>query len=84
MTQLDEDERTQFSYFALARFRVMESLFYQSAQGTAERSLLAASERSATAFLETPGMRQWWAESQYNFTDDFRAYLNARLQERAV
>jgi hypothetical protein len=84
LTQLDVDEHTQFTYFALACFRVMESLFYQSAQGTAERSLLAASERTATAFLETPGMRRWWAESQGNFPDEFRAYLNARLEERAA
>lgn len=84
LTQLDADERTQFTYFALACFRVMESLFYQSGQGTAERSLLAASERTASQFLQAPGVRQWWAESQDHFTDEFTAYMNARLQERAA
>lgn len=58
--ELSEDEKVRFGFMFLSAFRTMETLYYQSTQGVAEKELWRVEQNTIKALLNGPGAREWW------------------------
>ena len=79
LANLNEDERQQFAFGALAVMRIFETIFYQSQVGVAEKKLWETEKKTMTALISLPGMREWWATNVMSFTPDFRALVDRTI-----
>ncbi len=76
---LNEDERGQLDWLALAAFRLFETIHHESSSGSAEHHLLLEQERGFTRILRTKGAREWWRQNAYPFSEEFCEYINGLL-----
>lgn len=51
-------------------------MHYQDRAGTGDQSLLRSEEHGITYLLSLPGVRDWWAQNPYGFSQEFRDYIN--------
>lgn len=78
-SQLSLEDRARFDFLLLCYFHIFDTIHYQARTGTGERDLLLAEERSIVALVALPGVREWWAENPYAYSEDFRAYIEGFL-----
>ena len=74
---LTDDERVQYDFLWLSVLRILETLYYQSEVGAAERQLLEAEQRSLKAIFASPGTQEWWHANPYSFSAEFRTYAES-------
>lgn len=80
-SQLDGVEEVRFDLMILGLFRIHESVFYQSNRGTMERDLREAENRSVNFLIESPGIRAWWKDNPYSFTEEFRVHIERVINQ---
>lgn len=80
LSSLDPDERIRFDFLVLGAFRIFETLFYQSRQGTGEQVLWRAEEGTMRALLSNPGLRDWWNSNPLSFTPQFRTLVDTLIR----
>ena len=73
--KLSEDERYQFSFFMHATFRILDVIKFQSQHGTGDMTLWGYEKKTLDTLLAAPGVRTWWRERPYNFSEDFVIYV---------
>jgi hypothetical protein len=79
LDDLSEDERIQFGFMLLSVFRIYETTYYQHVVGAAEDPLLRSVEGDMAFVLGTPGGRQWWDETPFGISPEFRSHVEATL-----
>ena len=86
LDDLSEDERVQFGFMLLSVFRVYETTYYQDRVGTAEEQLFLSVERDIGVVLANAGVRQWWEETPFGISQEFRDYVEVNVlgSEKAV
>ena len=77
--ELSADERYQFGFFMHATFRVLDVIKFQSQQGTGDMTLWEFEKNTVNSILEGAGVRKWWRERPYNFSDDFVSYVEKNV-----
>ena len=82
-SNLEPGERVQFDYFILGIFRTIETLFYQTRQGTAETDLWEAVRRDVEFEMSHSGMRSWWRSTPHAFTKAFSGFIEQVREEKA-
>jgi len=79
LDDLTEDERVQFGFMLLSVFRIYETTYYQHRVGAAEDPLQQSVERDMAFVLGTSGGRQWWDETPFGISPEFRSYVETNL-----
>jgi hypothetical protein len=72
---LSEAERERFDSLLRTHFHVFDSLFYAANNGTGERNLLLAEEKSFSHLMNHQGVFDWWKDNPYAFSPEFRHYM---------
>jgi hypothetical protein len=80
---LSESERHQFDMTLLSYFHVFETMYYQADLGIGEKNLVTTEERSLRSLFVTAGVREWWEENPYAYSQEFREYVDKFVQESA-
>ena len=81
LASLELSERFRFNGIMLSYMNIFERLFVESGAG-AGSGLWNVEERSVGILLASyPGARQWWAENPYSYSKEFRARVDAILEE---
>ena len=75
---LTQDERIQFDFMLLSVFHAYETTFYQHEVGTLDDALYQSIMSDITVVLASPGVRQWWVETPFSFSPEFRRYLDSK------
>ena len=65
-------------------FRVFQTIWYQSRQGTSEQELWNSDEKNMLFILGLPGVRRWWDTTGFHFTDAFTDYVNEILKSTSM
>ena len=78
---LSEEDRARYDMLLLSYFHVFHTLHYQAKVGAGDRELLLAEERGLAHLFTLPGIRDWWAESPYAFSPEFRSYIETFRSE---
>ena len=78
--ELEPSERFKFDHFQLGIFRIIETLFYQTGQGTAEADLWKAIHQTLQFEMRQPGVRAWWQSNPHGFTEGFTRYVKSVLE----
>ena len=84
LDDLTEDEQVQFSFMLLSVFRVYETAYYQNRVGTAEEQFFVSVERDIAFVLANAGVRQWWEETPFGISPEFRSYIEAHVLSAKV
>lgn len=79
LEQLTPNERYRVAMAASLRMQLFDSLYYWHCQGVLEKPRWEAFERQCAAWIQHPGMRAWWQQSQVFYTPEFVAHVNARI-----
>ena len=77
--KLSEDEQYQFGFFMHATFRILEVIKFQSQHGTGDMTLWGFEKNTLDTLLAAPGVRKWWRQRPYNFSEDFVTYVENEL-----
>ena len=72
---LSEDEQYQFGFFMHATLRMLDVIKFQSQNGTGDMTLWEFEKNTLDTIFAAPGVRKWWRERPYNFSEDFVAYV---------
>ncbi|MGE0742647.1 MAG: hypothetical protein AB7O98_15010 [Hyphomonadaceae bacterium] len=78
---LDEDERTSFSFIALAYMRIFETLHYQYLTGVLEPKLFQAELNTLKWSVTNPGIVAWWSANQISLSAEYRAFIDGLIRE---
>jgi hypothetical protein len=73
---LSDSERHQFDMMLLSYFHVFETMYYQAELGTGDKNLVSTEERSLKALFANAGVREWWSENPYAYSQEFRVYVD--------
>ena len=76
---LSEAERHQFDMICLSYFHVFETMHYQARKGAGDYALVKTEQRSLAGLLAMPGVREWWLDNPFAFSDDYRRYIGTFL-----
>ena len=76
---LSDGERHQLDLILLSYLHVFETMYYQANLGTGDSNLVTTEERSLKALLANAGVREWWSDNPYAFSQDFRGYVETFL-----
>jgi hypothetical protein len=79
LEQLTPNERYRVAMAASLRMQLFDSLYYWHRQGVLEKPRWEAFERQFATWIQHPGMRAWWRESQLFYTPEFVAHVNTRI-----
>jgi hypothetical protein len=79
LEQLTANERYRVAMAASLRMQLFDSLYYWHCQGVLEKPRWEAFERQCAIWIQHPGMRAWWQQSQIFYTPEFVAHVNARI-----
>lgn len=82
-TTLDEGERYQFDLLLLSYFHVFETMYYQARKGAGDHALVTTEERSLDELLGMPGVREWWLQNPFAFSEEYRSYVETLLDRAA-
>ncbi len=74
-----DTEQIRFTFLFMMAFRVFQTTWYQSRQGTTEHELWESDEKNMLFVLSMPGVREWWDTTGFHFTDSFTSYVNGLL-----
>ncbi len=78
---LNEDERTSFSFLALAYMRIFETLYYQYGTGTLDKKLFEAELGTLKWSVTNPGMVAWWTTNPISLSAEYRAFIDGLIRE---
>jgi len=78
LADLTQDERAQFDFMLLSVFRAYETTFYQHEVGTLDDALYQSIMRDISLVLAASGVRQWWTETRFSFSPEFRRYVESK------
>jgi hypothetical protein len=81
-TVLTPKERLKFNFINLALFRAWETAFFQRREGLALGQSWQRYEQSIRSQLRVQQTKEWWRNNTFGFTDEFREYVDAILEER--
>lgn len=76
LRNLDEDEQVSFSFMLLAYSRIFETLYYQYKNGTMDKKLFDAEQRTLRWTVANPGFREWWAENPISLSAEYRNFID--------
>lgn len=76
---LTPNERYRVAMAASLRMQLFDSLYYWHRQGVLEKPRWEAFERQFAVWIQHPGMRAWWQQSQVFYTPEFVAHVNTRI-----
>jgi hypothetical protein len=77
--KLSEEEQYQFGFFMHATFRVLDVIKFQSQHGTGDMTLWEYEKKTLDTLLAAPGVRTWWRNRPYNFSEDFVTYVETQV-----
>lgn len=78
LDNLSDDERIRFGFMLLAVLHAYETTYYQYRVGTLDEQLFDSIARDMTVVMTYPGVKQWWDETPFSFSDEFREFLKSR------
>ena len=81
MENLDEDERTSFSFMALGYMRIFETLHYQHSTGALETKLFEAELNTLKWTVTNPGFLAWWAANPISLSAEYRAFIDGLIRD---
>lgn len=70
------EERWRFDAVARAYMHVCETMYVQAALGAGDAGIVTAEENGIRSVFRSPGIREWWAENPFGFSNDFRRYVD--------
>jgi hypothetical protein len=76
MSQLTQDERTQFDAFMNMVFAQFHVTFYQHEHSMVSDEILEARTSHMLWFLRQPGVAAWWSRNQGILSQSFRHYVD--------
>jgi hypothetical protein len=76
---LGEAQKHQFDLLLLSYFHVFETIYYQARKGAGDDALVTTEAKSLAALLAMPGVREWWLQNPFAFSDEYRSYVGALL-----
>ena len=76
-SNMPADDQTQYAYLLHAGLRVWDVLYYQSHNGTGDKTLWDAEKQSLENFLRPQGARDWWRSRPFKFSADFESYVES-------
>lgn len=82
-SSLSEADRNKFGLMMLSLFHVFDTIHYTARAGVADFALLRQHEPSLAALLAHAGVREWWVENPYAYSDDFRAFVDGLIAKAA-
>jgi hypothetical protein len=81
MNDLSSEDQVRYSFLLLSLFRVRETIYFDHDQGiTAHQSWIRELD-SLRSNLQTPIVREWWAENPFGFTPEFTEVVDEIIQE---
>ena len=79
--QLDEENARCFSNFAVVCMRTWDNAFYQHRMGMLDDVRWQVAQRDLEAFVQQPGVTQWWRKMRPNLLPEFVALVEEILGE---
>ena len=79
LSELDDDERLQFSFLCMQFFDIFENLYLQYLHGTIDTDYWLPRQRSYLALFSKPGFADRWAECRPNYTEKFGRLIDEGL-----
>lgn len=78
-SQLDEDERMQFTFLCIQFFDIFENLYLQHLHGTLDDDYWTSRRGSFSGLLASPGFSDRWKSARHSYSSRFREFVEAEL-----
>ena len=77
--ELTAEELVKFEFLLRAAFRVWDTVYYQSRNGTGDDTLWECERKNVEVLLSTSGGRAWWRAHPYGFSSGFSDYVEKNI-----
>jgi hypothetical protein len=81
MNDLSSEDQVRYSFLLLSLFRVRETIYFDHDQGITTHQSWIRELDSLRSNLQTPIVREWWAENPFGFTPEFTEVVDEIIQE---
>jgi hypothetical protein len=72
---LTPEERWRFDSTLRAYLHVCETMYTQAKLGAGDIGIVVAEENGIKTVFSSVGVREWWAENPFGFSNEFRDYI---------
>ena len=79
--ELDKEDEFRFSNIALVVMRTYDNAYYQHRLGMLDDGRWQVAQRDLGAYLQQPGVTQWWRKTRPNLLPHFVDLVNEILGE---
>jgi hypothetical protein len=76
-----KEDQTRFNFIMLSVFRVRETIFFQTTEGTTDPRSWERMQPGLRQNMQNVHTRDWWNTNSYGFTPEFAAYVNEIVEE---
>ncbi len=73
---LNDQERWQLDTILLSYFHVFDTMHYQARIGAGDEGLLRAEEQGIASLMALPGVRDWWRDNPFGYSEEFRSFID--------
>jgi hypothetical protein len=80
--ELDEEDKTQFSFTMHCFFTGFQNAFYLHRYGNLERELWEQWRAQLGWYTQRAGVIEWWELSRYLFSEGFQNFVNELMASR--
>ena len=76
-------EVDQFRFDSLVHMQIggMQQEYEFAADGVIGPALWHSRKRHMSAFLQRPGVKEWWGQARWGFSDDYCDFLDGLIRE---